>query len=225
VAMDGSGAARGGSVTPERGPRGGGRRRRPSGEPPPLPRQLGVTGRIWMTLAVALLAVLGLILLFAGLADPFEQWESTWLRAVGSIRTGWLTTLLVGVNTVLASRWTVRILRLGTLVALVGLRRWRHLFTFLGSVIAVELVVYQLSLLLARPRPVGIKIIGSWAGFSMPSYPVAALAVTLAGWPMRCCRPAGRGRGGSGRRARRCCCLGFPGPIWLSIIRLTFWPR
>ena len=146
-----------------------------------------------MILAVALVAVLGLILLFAGLADPFERWESAWLRAVGSIRTGWLTTLLVGVNTVLASRWTVRILRLGTLVALVGVRRWRHLFVFLGSVIAVELVVYQLSLLLARPRPVGIKIIGSWAGFSMPSYPVAALAVTLVGMAYALL-PAGRPR-------------------------------
>jgi hypothetical protein len=176
-----------------------------------------------MALAVALLAVLGLILLFAGLADPFEVWESAWLRAVVSIRTGWLTSLVVGVNTVLASRWTVRILRLGTLVALVGVRRWRHLFVFLGSVIAVELVVYQLSLLLARPRPVGIKIIGGWAGFSMPSYPVAALAVTLVGMAYALL-PAGRGRGGSGRPARRCC-LGFPGPIWLSIIRLTFWPR
>ena len=91
-----------------------------------------------MTLAVALLAVLGLILSFAGLADPFERWESAWLRAVASIRTGWVTTLMVGINTVLASRWTVRILRLGTLVALVGLRRWQHLLTFLGSVIAVE---------------------------------------------------------------------------------------
>jgi hypothetical protein len=115
--------------------------------------------------------------------------------------------LLVGVNTVLASRWTVRILRLGTLVALVGVRRWRHLFVFLGSVIAVELVAYQLSLLLARPRPVGIKIIGSWAGFSMPSYPVAALAVTLVGMAYALL-PAGRGRGGGGRRAQRCCCLG-----------------
>src|SRR6266487_2252729 len=227
VAMDASGAARGGSATPERGPRSGGKRRRPSGEAPPLPRRLGVTGRIWMALAVALLAVLSLILLFAGLADPFEQWESAWLRAVASIRTGWLTTLLVGINTVLASRWTVRILRLGTLVALVGLRRWRHLFTFLGSVIAVELVAYQLSLLMARPRPVGITIIGSWAGFSMPSYPVAALAVTLVGMAyalLPAGRPRSRGKWAAGTAllllgfARTYLALDHPSDVLAAVI-------
>jgi len=180
-----------------------------------------------MALAVALLAVLSLILLFAGLADPFEQWESAWLRAVASIRTGWLTTLLVGINTVLASRWTVRILRLGTLVALVGLRRWRHLFTFLGSVIAVELVAYQLSLLMARPRPVGITIIGSWAGFSMPSYPVAALAVTLVGMAyalLPAGRPRSRGKWAAGTAllllgfARTYLALDHPSDVLAAVI-------
>jgi tRNA A-37 threonylcarbamoyl transferase component Bud32 len=142
---------------------------------------MGVSGRIWITLAVGLLATLGFILLFAGQADSFEGRESAWLRAVASIRAGWLTTVMVAIDMGLASRWTVRILQLGTLAALVGLRRWRHLFTFLGSVVVVELAAYQFSILMARPRPLGVRIIGGWDGFSMPSRPVAALAVTLVG--------------------------------------------
>ena len=45
----------------------------------------------------------------------------------------------------------------------------------------VELAAYQLTLLTARPRPHGVRIIGPWEGLSFPSAPVAALAVTLVG--------------------------------------------
>ncbi|HEX9299035.1 MAG TPA: hypothetical protein VF968_02780, partial [Actinomycetota bacterium] len=71
--------------------------------------------------------------------------------------------------------------RLGTLIALVVFRRWRHLLAFLISVVAVEAVVYELSILVAVARPVGVRILGSWSGFSFPSAPVAALTVTLVG--------------------------------------------
>src|SRR6266487_2916127 len=168
-------------ITQQRGPGGGGRRRRPSGEPPPLPRNLGVSGRVWVALAAVLVAVVGLVLASQALASGFDRWNAAVLRGIVSIRTGWLTTLMVGVNSVLAFRWTAGILRLGTLVALVGLRRWRHLGVFLGCVVVVELSTYQLALLVASPRPMDVKIIGSWEGFSFPSPPVAGLAVTLVG--------------------------------------------
>ncbi len=164
-----------------RGPRGGGKRRRPSGEPPPLPRHLGVSGRVWIALAGFLVAIVGLVLAFATLGDAFGRWDHAMVHRVAMVRTGWLTTLLVGLNTALVSRWTVRVLRLGTMVALVGLRRWRHLMVFLGCVVAVELAAAQLALLIARPRPIGVRIIGGWEGFSFPAPPVAALAVTLVG--------------------------------------------
>src|SRR4030095_14893434 len=141
------------SVTTPRGPGGGGRRRRPSGEPPPLPRNLGVSGRVWVALAAVLVAIVGLVLASQALTSGFDRWNAVVLRGIVSIRTGWLTTLMVGVNTVLTSPWTVGILRLGTLVALVGLRRWRHLGIFLGSVVVVELSAYQLALLVTSPRP------------------------------------------------------------------------
>jgi len=70
---------------------------------------------------------------------------------------------------------------LGTIAALVGLRRWRHLVIFLGCVVAVELAAFQLAIFQARVRPIGVTIIGPWDGFSFPSLPLAALAVTLVG--------------------------------------------
>ena len=168
-------------ITQQRGPGGGGRRRRPSGEPPPLPRNLGVSGRVWVAMAAILVAIVGLVVASQALASGFDRWNAAALGGVVWIRTGWLTTLMVGVNSVLAFPWTAGILRLGTLVALVGLRRWRHLGVFLGSVVVVELSAYQLALLVASPRPMDVRIIGSWEGFSFPSPPVAALAVTLVG--------------------------------------------
>jgi len=140
-----------------------------------------VSGRVWITLSATLVTIVGLVLASAALASSFDRWNAAMLRGIVLIRTGWLTPLMVGVNTVLVSRWTIGGLRLGTIIALVGLRRWRHLGVFLGSVVVVELSAYQLSLLVASPRPMDVKVIGSWEGFSFPSPLVAALAVTLVG--------------------------------------------
>jgi tRNA A-37 threonylcarbamoyl transferase component Bud32 len=132
-------------------------------------------------LAASLVAIVGLVLASAALGAAFARWDHAMVHRVAMVRSGWLTTVMVAVNTALVSRWTIRILRLGTVAALVGLRRWRHLVIFLGCVVVVELAAYQLALLIARPRPVGVRIIGGWEGFSFPSPPVAALAVTLVG--------------------------------------------
>ena len=195
MASDAAGASsgRGRSVTPEQGAPNAGKRRRPSGAPPPLPRQLGVSGWVWVALTASFIAIIMLAVAFQSLGNEFERWEVAVLRRVADARTGWLTTLILGINTALTSEWAVRILRLGTLAALVGLRRWRHLLTFLGSVVVVELAIYQLNIFQARPRPIGVLIIGSWEGLSFPSPPVAALAVTLVGM-IYSLLPAGRPR-------------------------------
>ena len=91
-------------VIPGRGPGGAGKRRRPSGEPPPLPRQLGVSGRVWIALAASLPAVVGVLLAYGALGVAFDRWDSAVLRQIAVLRTGWLTTLMMDVNTVLVSR-------------------------------------------------------------------------------------------------------------------------
>jgi hypothetical protein len=63
------------------------------------------------------------LLAYGALGVAFDRWDSAVLRHIAVLRSGWLTTLMVGVNLVLVSRWTIGILRLGTMAALVGLRR------------------------------------------------------------------------------------------------------
>jgi tRNA A-37 threonylcarbamoyl transferase component Bud32/membrane-associated phospholipid phosphatase len=146
-----------------------------------LPRQLGVSGRVWIALGASVPVVVGVLLAYGALGVAFDRWDSAVLRQIAVLRSGWLTTLMVAVNTVLVSRWTIGILRLGTMAALVGLRRWRHLVIFLGCVVAVGLAAFQLAIFQARVRPLGVTIIGGWDGFSFPAPQVAALAVTLVG--------------------------------------------
>jgi tRNA A-37 threonylcarbamoyl transferase component Bud32 len=159
---------------------GGRMRRRPSGEPPPLPRELGRSGKFWLIMTAYFLSVLLGVLLFDNLLGIFDRFDTARLRWFATIRTDWLTDIAEWLN-VLGSRWTIRVLRWVTIIALVWFKRWRHLFVFLGSVLVVELVIYEIETLLARPRPLGIEILGDWEGFAMPSGPVAALAGTLVG--------------------------------------------
>jgi tRNA A-37 threonylcarbamoyl transferase component Bud32 len=140
-----------------------------------------MSGAVWVSLALVLVTIVTLLLLYPERFRFIDHWNAALFRVVVAIRTGVMTGLMVGINAVLASRWTVRFLRLGTIAALAGLRRWRHLLTFIAGVIAVEWTVYKLSVLVGVPRPIGIRIIGSWRGYAFPSAPEAALAVTLVG--------------------------------------------
>jgi tRNA A-37 threonylcarbamoyl transferase component Bud32/membrane-associated phospholipid phosphatase len=178
-----------------------GKRRRPSGEPPPLPRKLGVSGKLWVGLATFLVSIAVLVVAYASLGHSFDRWNSLFLQRLITIRTGWLDHPMVRIDEVLSSRWTVGILRLATMVALVGLRRWRHLLVFLASVVIVEALAYELSIFVGSPRPDGVKIIGNWDGPSFPSPPVADLAVTLVGIVYTLLppgRPRSRGKWGAG---------------------------
>ena len=120
------------------------------------------------------------VLLFPTFARVFERWDTERLQWLAAIRTQWLTDTALAVN-VLAASWTIRILRWGTFATLIAFRRWRHLFVFLGAIIVLELLAYQIGLGVGRPRPLGVTILASWTGYSMPSQPVAGLAVTLIG--------------------------------------------
>jgi tRNA A-37 threonylcarbamoyl transferase component Bud32 len=71
--------------------------------------------------------------------------------------------------------------RLLVLVVLVVFRRWRHLFVFVGAVLAVELITYGIATLMTRPRPLGVTALVGWQGFSHPSRPIADVAVTAVG--------------------------------------------
>jgi len=153
------------------------RRRRPSGEPPPLPAHLNASGKWWLGLSALVVVAWGVVIVTNTLA--FVDVADTWvLQTLEDVRTPGLTRA-ADVAGVLATRQALYVLWLVNLLALAALRRWRHLFVWLGAGLVVVQIGSGLTSLMARPRPYEVEIIGSWAGFSMPSLPMAALSAFL----------------------------------------------
>jgi len=119
-------------------------------------------------------------LLFPSLESLFERFDNRRLLWIAELRTPRLTGAMELVNA-LALSWTIRVLRWGTIAVLLYFRRWRHLVVFLGAIIVTEFLAYDLSILIRRPRAYGVTILADWQGFSMPSRPMAGLAITLIG--------------------------------------------
>ena len=92
-------------------------------------------------------------------------------------RTGTLTSL-ADAGALLGSSWFVRVLRIGTIVALISVRRMRHFFAVVLAIILVQATVEIIQEFVGRPRPF-VPIIGDWEGAAHPSGPVARLGVTV----------------------------------------------
>ena len=157
-----------------------GRRRRPSGEAPPLPRTLNRSGRLWLTAAGAVLVLWAAIIMNQRTAQFVLVHDNRAVEWAAGLRTELLTDLMQSVHA-LGSRWTMRALFWSTVVVLVGLRRFRHLFVFLGATLAVTALTGFFAYLFVWPRPLGVEILGDWSGYAHPSRQVAALTATLMG--------------------------------------------
>src|SRR5215211_146190 len=156
------------------------RRRRPTGAAPPLPYRLQTSGIGWL---VAALVLVGLTLaVFArGLRGPAVA-----VTVADDAVVGWLAGL-VGPGMVpflrgvarIGSWWVLYTLSYGLVLALLVLRRWRHLIV---SVVAVQLGAFltlRLATIAGRPRPFGVDLQSSWGGWALPSVPVAFFTALL----------------------------------------------
>jgi tRNA A-37 threonylcarbamoyl transferase component Bud32/membrane-associated phospholipid phosphatase len=157
-----------------------GLRRRPTGAPPPLPRQLGTSGKVWLGLT-GLLAVALAAFALQGQPLVAAQLETWILRSIASLRTDWLTPGMRVLGAV-GTDWSKPILGGGILVLLIIFRRWRHLFTFFASLLVAGILGLLVYLLVRRARPYGITIIGDWTGYAAPSFPILTLAAGLIGF-------------------------------------------
>ena len=167
-------------VTPP-GSRRSRRRRRPTGEPPPLPRHLESTGVGWMVAALGLV-ILTLLVFMAGRYGrgvSFAVADNRVVEALANLRTPGLTSFVRGLSGLLGSLWTVKVLAWSTLVVLVVYKRFRHLVIALLSFQAMSLVLVGLSAAVRRPRPFGVELEGAWTSWAMPSRPVAFLSAVL----------------------------------------------
>src|SRR4249920_111121 len=150
-------------------------RRRPSGEPPPLPRE--PDWRAWGWATVGLL-VAGFAI---GLAIIPSDTQSFLLRWFQDQRTPTLVDIAKFFDG-LTDPLTVWILRVVILVVAGLFGRWRHLITLLALYVVVDFL--DTILAVQRPAPEGVTVLSSNATTAFPSLPVAALAVTLFGAAM-----------------------------------------
>ena len=149
------------------------RQRRPTGAPPPLPRRLTVTTTAWLLLVVVTVAG-------GFLAAEDTPWRragnhlSTWLlRIPAAIRTPWLTHVAEGINVAVLD-WQP-VIGIAVVLLTMAFRRWRQLAVLLFGLFFLEIVGSLIYNGLSRPRPYGVRIIGSWDGYSAPATVVAGL--------------------------------------------------
>jgi membrane-associated phospholipid phosphatase len=150
--------------------------RRPSGEPPPLPRELGRSGRILFAFGLMILVV-AMFVVAKEVDGPLERLESPILEWFARLRASGLTSVVKVVDA-LGSSGIVWLLRAAILVGLLVFKRWRRLFTFLGLLVIVDALSRLLVGTLSRPRPMGVEIIGPWRDFSLPAVEVVTFTVT-----------------------------------------------
>lgn len=154
-----------------------GKRRRPSGEKPPLPRELKVSGIIWLVVGISTLAVWATLFAVPGSAEWWQLRDNTVLDWFVDLRSDIGTTISKVIHA-LGSAWAFRPLRWATLLVLIFYRQWRHLLAAIVAFVGVDALITWLANEIGRPRPL-VEILGTWSGYSHPSAPTASLAVTL----------------------------------------------
>jgi hypothetical protein len=169
---------------------GGGRapRRRPSGEPPPLPREDRWTRWIWVLAAVVLLgAGLNLLIRTTDVVQTADQAVLSWFAEARTPLLNDAAEVIAWLTTFAA----VMAMRLGTVLVLVVYRRFRHLVVLLAVFVASDWAVVRLLFVeLPRPEvPVPVEV----DGYAFPSKSIAALAITLYAMVF-VLLPRGRGR-------------------------------
>lgn len=171
------------------------RRRRPSGERPPLPREFPRGD------AIALGTGIGVIVVWVVLGVAFP--EAAWTTAADR----WLLEQLVALRSDatervaealawLATPTAVEIWTLVVVVALLAFRRIRHLIVLTASLAVTMLVAVTLALTLEDPRPIDVTILGSWWGYAAPAVSFSYLGAVLLG-ALYGLTPTGRVRHGA----------------------------
>jgi tRNA A-37 threonylcarbamoyl transferase component Bud32/membrane-associated phospholipid phosphatase len=153
--------------------------RRPSGQPPPLPHDPGVSGVRWLAAAVGAVAMC--LVAFGGgvrgLGVTITVVDDAVVRLVTSVDTPGLMAVMHAVAAA-ASVTVVNLVLLAMLVGLAVRRRLHHLVVLLvAAELSSLLVTIVLRPRLQRPRPFGVPTRTDWGGFALPS--VEVLGVTL----------------------------------------------
>ncbi len=157
------------------------RRRRPVGEPPPLPRD--VSRGAWVLIGAAVGGVAVLIIgavAIQGLGVWFNEREGAVVRWIADHRVEWLTDGLEVIHEI-GYTWAVPVAAWATMLLLVAARRLRHLMVFVGGLMATSYLVLWAAPFIGRSRPWRVEQLAAWEGFAHPSLPAAQLGAVFVG--------------------------------------------
>jgi tRNA A-37 threonylcarbamoyl transferase component Bud32/membrane-associated phospholipid phosphatase len=156
------------------------RRRRPTGEPPPLPHHLQTSGVRWLV-ATVVLVVLAVAVFARGMRGIAVD-----VTVVDVAVVGWLSGVdLPGFAAVmralvaLSSWWVLNPVAYALIIVLLVLRRFRHLIIWLVVSTLLAFIGVIVGLVAQRPRPFGVEIREGWGGWAMPSMQVTLFAIGL----------------------------------------------
>ncbi len=153
------------------------RRRRPSGEPPPLPRHIRTSG-VWWLVVTCIVTLLSIVLFWG-------RWHAAavGLTVVDDAIVRWLSAPSFpgyrGAMRVLAAPGSLVFLTAllwGVVVALLVLRRFRHLIVFIVAWTLTARAYFREVGTVRRPRPFGVDFRGNWEGWALPSLRLGVLA-------------------------------------------------
>jgi membrane-associated phospholipid phosphatase/tRNA A-37 threonylcarbamoyl transferase component Bud32 len=145
-----------------------------------LPHHLQTSGVGWLV-ALVVLVVLSIAVFGGGLRGPavavtvLDDAVVRWLAELDApgLQEAWQALAFLG------SLWVLNTVGFGLVLALLALRRFRHLI--LALIVAQLLTMISENVIgssVHRPRPFGVDIGASWGGWALPS-PVMHLAATL----------------------------------------------
>ena len=159
-------------------------RRRPSGEPPPLPKPA------WWPRYVAVLVVTIVVGVLLGWWYDTSPPDDGLMRWLAEHRTDWATDV-AKIFSWLATQPAILAMRVALLVVLVVFKRWRHVAVAVLGFFFMDIVVSRLSVDLPAP---GEAVVTPGGGvYHFPAYAVASLSITL--WAIvATLAPAGRTR-------------------------------
>jgi tRNA A-37 threonylcarbamoyl transferase component Bud32 len=154
-------------------PAGRRKRRRPSGEPPALPRERGWTRWLWaMALVVGVGIALTIVYAVSDVLQGVDQDVLDWFA-------GHRSDALVDVAKVfngLYLTWVVLAVRVLAVVVMALYRRWRHLVVFLATFVITDWVVLRLGVDLPVPS---VPVLAGRDTYQFPSRTMTALAITV----------------------------------------------
>lgn len=155
-----------------------GRQRRPSGEPPPLPRELNKAAIAWLVAFVGWAVVWAWVFLSDQPAVWITERDLELMAPIVDNRQAWLTPTMQHVNEI-GAVWATAVVGWATIVLGLAFRRVRHVLLLVAVLSIVAAISTVVASQMFRPRPLGVTQIGYWEGFAQPSRPVALLAAAL----------------------------------------------